>query len=125
KRGVRSDASDAVEVHRRQRRAGIEPVPAEPQDDCADRADREVVWRQGTAAVPLEHPSQTGAERYRTGERDESADRVYHRRSGEVAEDGTVREAVEELRRHVAQPAAWSPGPVAEDRVDEAGHRRR
>src|SRR5947209_971870 len=50
---------------------------------------------------------------------------VHDGRSREVTEDSAVRERVEELRRHVAQPAARPPCPVAEDRVDEARHRGR
>ena len=72
----------------------------------------EVVAGWHAAAVALELAAETGAEDDRAGEGDHAAHRVHHGRAGEVAE---AHAAVGGL-----QEAARAPGPVAEDRVDEA-----
>ena len=109
------------QVHRRERRARVEPVPAEPQDHTADGRDREVVRGQGTPTVPLELATEPRAQDDGACERDEATDGVHHGRAREVAEHGPAREAIEEAGCHVAEPAARTPHPVTEDRVDEAG----
>ena len=121
-RGVGGHPADALEVHGRQRGAGVEPVPPEPQDDGADGPDDEVVGRHWPAAVPLEPPPEPGSQRDGAEQGDEPADGVDHRGAGEVPEDGAVGEVVEEMGGHVAEPAARPPHPVTEDRVDEARH---
>src|SRR5205807_2974251 len=94
---------------------------AEPQDHAADGADREVVRRQRTAAVPLEHSPDAGPEGDGAAQGDEPADGVHDSRAREVTEHGAAGPAVEPAHR-VAQPATRTPDPVAEDRVDEARH---
>src|SRR5438105_5815917 len=75
KRRVGRDAADALEVHCREGRPRIEPVPTEPQDDTADGRDRHVVTGWHTTAVPLELASEPRSESYRAGERAENANR--------------------------------------------------
>ena len=65
---VEGHAADTLRVHRRQRAAGVEPVPAEPQDQAADRAEDDVVRQHGAAAVTGEHAAKTRAERDGAGE---------------------------------------------------------
>src|SRR5207253_1932051 len=77
------------------------------------------------ATAPMEAPPEAGPEGDGAEEGDEPADRVDDRGAGEVTEHGAVGERVEELRRHVAEPAARPPDPVTEDRVDEARHGHR
>src|SRR6185312_9939611 len=105
------DAADAGGVHGRQRAARVEPVPPEPEDDAADRRDGQVVAGHGAATVTLELATDARAQDDGAAQRDHAADRVDDRRAGEVVE-----------RRWVdgVQPAVGSPGPVADDRVDEA-----
>ena len=121
-RGVGGDPADALEVHGRQRRAGVEAVPAEPQDDAADGGDGQVVRRRRAAAVALELAAEARSEGDGAGEGDDAADGVHDGRAGEVTEDGAVGDDAVEPAHGVAEPAARAPDPVAEDRVDEAGH---
>src|SRR5439155_6869287 len=94
---------------------------AEPQDHPTDGAPRQVVRRRGAASILLELPSQPWTEGHGTGEGDEAADRVDDRGPCEVTEHGPVGERGQGVERHVAEPAARTPRPVAEDRVDEPG----
>ena len=119
-RRVGGDAADALEVHRRQRAARVEPVPAEPQDEAADGRDRQVVRHHGAAAVALELPAEARAEHDRAGQRDESADAVHHRGTGEIVEAHAERREEVAVAAHRRQPAVRPPGPVPDDRVDEA-----
>ena len=68
--------------------------------------------QHGAAAVALEDAAEPRTERNGAGQRDRAADGVHDGGAGEVAE----RE-----RLHDRQPAVRSPGPVADDRIDEAG----
>ena len=111
-RRVGRDAADTAEVHRRQRAAGVEPVPTEPEDHAADRGDRHVVTGRHPSAVPLELATETRTERDRAGQGDHAADGVH---------DGGARE-VTERRVPRREPSVGTPHPVAEDRVDEAAH---
>ena len=123
-RGVRRHPADAFPVHGRQGRAGVEPVPAEPQDDATEGTEGQVVGRHWAAAVALELPSEAGPQDDAAGEGDDAADGVHDGRPGEVSEDdpaGVVHEVAEPAHR-VAQPASRAPHPVTEDRVDQAGH---
>src|SRR5436305_4955823 len=119
-RRVHRDPPDPAEVHGREGRAGVEPVPAEPQDHAAEGADGEVVGREWTAAVPLERSAQAGPESDAAGQGDDSADGVHHGGAGEVTENRAAHEILEDAHG-VAQPAARTPDPMAEDRVQEAG----
>ena len=98
-------------VQRRQRAARVEAVPAEPQDQAADRAEDDVVRQHRAAAVALEDAAEARTEGDGAGQRDRAADGVHDGRAGEVVE----RHAIDR------QPAVRTPGPVADDRVDEAG----
>ena len=51
-RGIGGHATDAGVVHQRQRRRGVEPAPAEPEDQAADDGNRIVAAR--AAAITLE-----------------------------------------------------------------------
>ncbi len=112
-RGVRSDATATDVVHRRERAARVEPVPAEPEDDAADGGDHHVVARRHAAAVTLELATQARSEGNRAAQGDEAADRVHDRGTSEIVERGRVDRV---------EPAIRTPRPVAEDRIDEPGH---
>ena len=88
--GVGGHPADAVGVERRQRAAGVEPVPAEPQDDAAEGGEVEVVARRHAAAVALELAAEAGPEDDRAGEGDHAAHRVDDGRAGEVTEEHAV-----------------------------------
>ena len=85
-RRVGGDAADALEVHRRERAAGVEPVPTEPEDDATERGQRHVVTGWHAATVTLELPAETGPERDRPGDGEHATDRVDDGRAGEVTE---------------------------------------
>src|SRR5579871_4025599 len=78
-RGVGCDAADPLEVHGRQRRAGVEAVPAEPENHATDGCDRHVVTGRKAAAVTLELATNARPEGNRTGKGDETTDRVHDR----------------------------------------------
>ena len=104
------DPADALPVHGRQRGAGVEPVPTEPQDHATDGAPREVVGRHWSTTVTLEHSAETGSECDRTGEGDHAADGVHDGRAGEVTEERAARtEELEERSR--CRSRASRPGP--------------
>ena len=88
--------------------------------------DVQVVGRHRAAAVTLELAAEARSEGDGTGEGDDAADGVHDGRAGEVTEDDAVRRRVPwNQPMRVAEPAARTPDPVAEDRVDEARHARR
>src|SRR5262249_55964796 len=89
----------------------IEPVPAEPQNQAADRTQDDVVWKRRTAAVLAEHAAETRTERDGAHERNRTADAVYDSRTREIAE----------RRVHNREPPVRSPAPVTDDRIDETG----
>ena len=68
---------------RGKRAAGIESVPAEPQDQSAADGDGQIVRQHGSAAVTFELAAQARTENDGTGQRDESADGVHDRGAGE------------------------------------------
>ena len=79
--------------------------------------------RHWSAAVTLEPAAEARSECDGTGEGDHAADGVHDGRAGEVTEERAARaERLEQEAGAVLQPAARSPDPVAEDRVDEAGN---
>ena len=57
-RGVGGNPPDSLKVHCRERAAGVEAVPAEPQDQAPNSGDHEIVRQHWAAAVALEAPSQ-------------------------------------------------------------------
>ena len=59
-RRVGGDPPDAFEVHRGERAARIEAVPAEPQDQAADGRDAQIVRQHGSTAVALEAAADAG-----------------------------------------------------------------
>ena len=76
-RGVHRHATDAGVIHDRERRAGVEAVPAEPEDQAADDGDGEIVRKHRPAAVTLELATQPGPKHDGAGDRNPSADRVH------------------------------------------------
>ena len=67
-----------------------------------------------------------GSEHDGAGQSDEAADGVHHRRTGEIMEAHPAKRRQEfALAAHRGQEAIRSPGPVADDRIDEARHARR
>ena len=120
--GVCGDAADADEVHRRKCAAGIEPVPAEPQNQTAADGDRQIVRQHGLAAIALELASQPRPQNDGASQRDHSADGVDHRRAGKVMEAHAQRGEEVAVAAHQGQPAIRSPGPVSDDRVNETRH---
>ena len=85
-RGVGGDAPDANEVHRRQRRTGIESIPSEPEDQSSGSGDGQIVRKHRCAAIAFEFASESRPKHVGAGERDETANRVHHGGSGEVME---------------------------------------
>src|SRR5262249_55559434 len=110
-RRVERHARDALNVECRQRAAWIEPVPAEPENQAADGAEDDVVRQHRAAAVAGEDAPEPRAEHNRACQRDGAADRV---------DDGRSREITKRSGLHDREPAVWSPGPMADDRIDEA-----
>src|SRR5690348_8514977 len=50
---VCGNSTDADEIHRRERAAGIEAIPAKPQNETATDGDGQIVGEHGLAAVAL------------------------------------------------------------------------
>ena len=76
-----------------------------------------------SAAVALEPAAQPRAEHDRARQRDEAADRVHHRRTREIVEARAHPRQEVSGAAHRGQEAIRTPGPVADDRIDEAGDR--
>ena len=88
--------------------AAVEAEPAEPQDECAQRGERQVgaghrLNRAGAAVL-----ASTRAEQASAGKRRPSTGRMHQRGAGIVAE------------AHPVQPAA-APNPGRLDRIDQRG----
>ena len=106
-----------VQDHRRdvggqsERAAAVESVPADPQDEHAERGQRQVVGR-GSGRPRAEAPD-PGPEDDDRGERDPASDRVHDGRAGEVDEpqfaQPTVRAAAGRGSRH-PRPSGRRPG---------------
>ena len=120
-RRVGGDATDALEVHRRERAAGIEAVPAEPEDQATYRGDHQIVRQHRGAAIALEPAAEARAQRDGSGESDEAADGMDDRRSGKVMKAGAHPRQEVAVAAHRREEAVRPPGPVADDGVDEAG----
>ena len=90
-RGIRGNAPDTDEIHRRERAARIESVPAEPQQQAAGCRDGQIMRQHGPAAVALELAAEAGAENDGARQGDKAADGVHHRRSGEIMKAGPER----------------------------------
>src|SRR5581483_10145080 len=103
------------------RAAGVEAVPAEPEEEPADRRDGQIVRQHGAAAVALEPPAEARAERDRAREGDEAADRVHDGRAREVVEARPEPGEEVAVASHRREESVRAPRPVADDRVDEAG----
>src|SRR5262249_33813151 len=101
-----------------------EPVPTEPENDTAERTERQVVRRQWAATVALELPSEARSEHDAAGESDDATDGVHDSRTGEVTEEDAVVVVDEtgEPTHRITEPSARTPDPVAEDGVDETRH---
>ena len=84
--GVGGDSPDTLEVHRGERAARVESIPAKPQDQTAGDRDGQIVRQHRCAAITLELAAEAWTQHDRAGQSDEAADRVNHCRSGEVME---------------------------------------
>src|SRR5262249_25603489 len=98
---------------RRERAAGVETVPAEPEHQTAERAEDDVVRWHWATTVALEDATETRAEHNRTCQRNHATDGVNNGRTCEVEEAS---------RLHRRQHTAGTPCPVAEDWIDETRH---
>src|SRR5205807_2247337 len=122
KRCIRGDSADALEVHRGKGAAGVEAVPAEPEEKSARCRNGQVMRHHRTAAVTLECASKARPKYDRTGQCYESADGVYYCRAGEIMK------RITEVRKEVAcashrrEEPVRAPGPVTDDRIDESGN---
>ena len=121
-RGVGRDATDADEVHGGERRAGIESIPAKPEQQAARCRDREIVGQHRAAAVAFELAPQAWPQDDGSGQRYHAADGVDHGRAGKVME--ALTEVGEEVAcgAHGCQESVRPPCPVANDGIDEARH---
>ena len=70
-RGVGGDAPDAFKVHGGKGGAGVESVPAEPQNQTAGAGDGEIVRHHWSTAVAFEAAAQARAENDGAGQGDE------------------------------------------------------
>ena len=94
-------------VQRVQRRAGVEPEPAEPQDQDAEAEQRHVVPRDRPRLAVLAVLAAARAEQQQRREGAGGADQVDHGRAGEV------------LHADVGVQPAAAEDPVRADRVDQ------
>src|SRR5205823_2871491 len=91
----------------RERRAGVEAEPAEPEDERPEDGIGEVVAGDRVRASVLSELADARAEEQRAGERSERALVMDDRRAGEV------------LHAAMEEPAVRAPDPVRRDAVDE------
>ena len=98
-----------------ERAAGVEPEPAEGQDERAQDRQDDVVARDRVGRAVLVVLADPRPEDDRAGQGAPAADRVDDARAGEV---GVARAQAD--RAELAQPAA-APRPVGEDRVEDRG----
>ncbi len=87
-------------------RTGVEPVPAEPEDEYAERGQRQAVPRDGIGRTVRVELAEARSEHPRGDKPGHPAYRVHHSRPGEVVE------------AKAGEPTA-APHPVPDDRVDE------
>jgi hypothetical protein len=90
-----------------ERRAGIEAVPTEPENEHAHRDQRHAVPADRIGRAILIESSETWTEHPSSDEGRDAAHRVDDRGAGEV------------VKTEARQPAA-TPDPVADDGVDES-----
>ena len=120
-RGIGGDATNPVKIHRRKRAAGIESIPAKPEQQSARKRDGQVVRQHGSAAIAFEGSSQTRPKHDGAGESDEATDRVNDCRSCEIVESHAERGKEMSIASHSREPAVGTPGPVADDGINETG----
>ena len=90
-----------------QRRAGVEPEPAEPQQACAEEDERQVVWAHGVLL-----------------EADARAEYQCQRQCRSAGDDFDHKPAGVIQHPEVEQPAARPPHPVRDHRVHRNGPQR-
>src|SRR5262249_52393058 len=124
-RGIHGHATDTGRVHDRKGRARIKAVPAKPQDQTTDDGDREIMRQHRATTVALECATQAGTKADCACQGDPATDRVNDRRASEVVE--VHAQAGEEVTfgAHGVEETVWTPDPVPEDRIDEAGDANR
>ena len=101
-----------VLAHRGERRPGVEPVPAEPEDEHTKGSEQQRVAGDGKGVALRVVLADPGAEHQHAREGGKATSHVDDTRPGEVGE------------AEVAQPPVAAPHPVGDDRVDEAGDER-
>src|SRR5262249_38686988 len=120
-RRIGSNATDTLEIHRRERGTGVKAVPTKPQDQAADGRHHEVVRQHRAAAVTFELASYTRAKNNRSGQGDKSSYRMNDGGPCEVVEARTHRGEEVAGASHRRQEAVRPPGPVSDDRIDKPG----
>ena len=121
-RGVGRDPADALQSMADSVEPGLKPYQPNHRITAPIAAMLRSCGGSGAAAVPLELAPEARAERDGAGQGDDAADGVHDGRAGEVTEHDAVGHDAVEPAHGVAEPAARTPDPVAEDRVDEARH---
>ena len=106
------DASDRADARRVA--AGVEPEPANPQEEHAKRAKDEAVARNRVRLAVVAVLADAGPQRNRAREGDPAAYGVDDRGAGEVVEAKLLKPA---LRRRASKAA---PHPVSAHGIDEA-----
>src|SRR5262249_19138260 len=109
----------------RQRAARIETIPTKPKNQAADCGNRQIVREHRSTAIAFELSSQPRSEHNGPCKSDGPADRVHDGRTSKVVEAGSqVRQKAPSPapigRSHRCQETIGSPGPVADDRINEA-----
>ena len=110
-RGVHGHEGEAG-VGRRERRRGVEPEPAEQQDERTEHRHRDVVARQRTRLAVAVELADAGPEHDGAGEGGDATHGVHDAGAGEV----DVAEAPLHALAERGEPAA-APGPRTEQRV--------
>src|SRR5215831_1806810 len=118
-RRICSHAADAGVIHNGERRAWVEAVPAEPENQTTYDRDGEIVRRHWPATVALELAAQPGAKHDGSGDRHPAADGMHNGRSCEVMKVHSETRQETACRSHCREEPIWSPAPVAENRVNE------
>ncbi|XBH78987.1 hypothetical protein VPH35_105073 [Triticum aestivum] len=116
-------AGRAVGLEDGEERAGVEPVPAKPQQEGAQDDERRAVPAQRHRSSGVVEPPNAGALDERAPEPGHAADHVDNPGPGEVDDAGV--EEQRPRRPGGGGPAVGGPDPVGHHRVDEAGEEGR
>ena len=119
--GGEEHVADGCAVHfacSGQLRAGVESEPSEPQDEHAERCQREVVAGYGAALAVGRILADAGAECHGADQCQHASHAMHDGRTGKVVEHVAEGGHHEAVGRVIAEPTA-APCPVALDGVDE------